>query len=515
MFKKILFISIICALDVSAQTFNWSSIEPSANLSWVSCYSGFECTRFSVPLNYSDDQEGSAAIAMLRLRSNFTGSDYLGPIFYNPGGPGVSGVDDLVGGTGAFLAGITPQFDIVTFDPRGVDHSTPAVTFFESDAERQFWLSAKTFDANSSSDALAVQVAQSKVIGQLAKDRDNGILAHVATDNVARDLLQMVEAYGEENLQYWGISYGSLLGETFATLFPDRIDRMIIDGVLDGSGWFSNNLTDQVLDIGVVLQGFFDGCHSVGPTDCAFYASTSDEIAANLNSLYDSIRVQPLPAYAGPSAAYGTVNYDYLRNVVVRALYSPYSLFSPLASALSALSAGNATEIYELIQPIPNSELCQITDADLPSANQFESELAVQCADGGVVNDTLAQLFDFMVSVNSSFAGEVATFRSGCVGWQVHPEHFKGPVGANTSHPILLIGNTADPVTPLANAQKISADFPGSAVLTQDSFGHTSFAASSSCTAAFVLAYFVNGTLPEPGTVCSVETPLFPSVSSA
>lgn len=170
-----------------------------------------------------------------------------------------------------------------------------------------------------------------------------------------------------------------------------------------------------MLDIEVVLQGFFDGCYSAGPTDCAFYASSSNEIASNLNSLYDSIRLQPLPAYAGPSAAYGVVDYDYLRNVVVRALYSPYSLFSPLASALSALAAGNATGIYELIQPTPNSELCQISDANLTSANQYEAEIAVQCADGGVVTDTLAQLFDFMLSVNSSFSGEVTTYRSQCV----------------------------------------------------------------------------------------------------
>lgn len=72
-----------------------------------------------VPLNYSETGQGSAAIAMLRLRSNLTGSDYLGPLFFNPGGPGVSGVDDLVGGDGALLSGIAPQFDIVTFDPRG------------------------------------------------------------------------------------------------------------------------------------------------------------------------------------------------------------------------------------------------------------------------------------------------------------------------------------------------------------------------------------------------------------
>ncbi|KAF9473631.1 hypothetical protein BDN70DRAFT_997551 [Pholiota conissans] len=80
----------------------------------------------------------------------------------------------------------------------------------------------------------------------------------------------------------------------------------------------------------------------------------------------------------------------------------------------------------------------------------------------------------------------------------------------NTSFPLLIIGNTADPVTPIAGAIKTSGSFPGSVVLTQDSLGHTSFAAPSNCTLAYVQQYFQNGKLPSPGVICPVTVPLFP-----
>jgi len=109
-----------------------------------------------------------------------------------------------------------------------------------------------------------------------------------------------------------------------------------------------------------------------------------------------------------------------------------------------------------------------------------------------------------------SFFGDTWRPRLGCSGWKVRAkERFTASWETNTSFPLLIIGNTADPVTPLWNAKKMSQGFKSSVVLTQDSLGHCSLAAASVCTVKAVRAYFQNGTLPKEGTICDVESRIF------
>ncbi|KAK0445894.1 TAP-like protein-domain-containing protein [Armillaria borealis] len=485
--------------------FDWSTIEPTSNLSWVDCYSDYQCARFQVPIDYSNEGGDKAALAVIKFSAQ-SETEYKGAVLINPGGPGGSGVTTLVSSGPLLASVIGNQYDMISFDPRGVGNSTPRAEFFPSKEEHSLWLASTnhfTWAVNTTSDQIPHLWASAQVVAELAKERDNGILNYISTDNVARDMLQISEAAGQEKLQYWGFSYGTVLGATFASLFPDKIERMILDGVLDMDGYYSGDWRNEVLDTEKDMQSFFDGCVAAGPDACEFYASTSEEISNKLDAIYQSLLTEPVPVIS-PSF-YGVVDYAVLQTAVKNALYAPYTSFSVLAEGLVSLAAGNGSIIYAMQATYDPSSVYD---------NSWEAEIAIACSDALNNTDSVADLFAYWDSIQgvSPFAVWLMTQRTGCSGWKFHREgRFTGPVGGNTSYPILLIGNTADPVTPLSMAHKTSSAFPGSVVLAQKSSGHTSSVASSACTSAHVQAYFQNGTLPDDGVVCEVETELFPT----
>ncbi|KAJ6534208.1 TAP-like protein-domain-containing protein [Mycena capillaripes] len=515
----------MCSVLLSSQAaldFDWTKVKAGKNLNWIQCYSTLQCARLEVPLDYSAPQNGVAGIAIVKFASTSPKSEYRGPILFNPGGPGGSGVDAIAESGAAFGAVFGEQFDIVGFDPRGISYSTPTVSFFKSDAERAQWqhpgVDSPYPSLNTSLDVIPMQSARAQLLGTLAKNRDTeGLLQHITTDNVARDMLRITEAFGFEKLQYWGISYGTVLGATFATLFPEKVGRIIIDGVMDGAACNDDptgNITNSMEDTDATLQTFFDGCAASGPDGCAFYAPTSAAIAANLTALGTSLLNDPIPVITNIS--YGVFSYTYLRNVMFTALYTPLTSFALLAQGLAELTTGNATLLYTMGEVAPfECARGSHTNPVQIRQNSNEASLPTACGDGSVVSDTVAQLRESYETGAklSSFWDMFGNWRVRCSGWKVHREgRFLGPMGAsNTSFPLLVIGNTADPVTPLSMARKTSGYFQGSVLLTLDAPGHTSIAAVSTCISTHMRQYFQNGTLPDAGTVCSADDELFPS----
>ncbi|KAJ7799978.1 TAP-like protein-domain-containing protein [Mycena olivaceomarginata] len=497
---------------LAKDNFSWESISPTEELIWTDCYSDNQCARLKVPLDYAHPDGASAAIAMVRIHSAVPhdSPSYRGPILINPGGPGGSGVD-LAIGRGALISTVVgPEFDVIGFDPRGIGRSTPRVSFFASRAERAVWTGEfKKQSLNSSADALPRAYAQGIVEGRLAGERDDGSLRFINTDHTARDMLRIVQAHGLEKIQYWGFSYGSVLGATFASMFPDNVGRLVIDGVVDSENYFATEWNNNLMDTDKAWMAFVDGCVAAGPNGCAFYAPTAAELSANLDKLYASLRARPIPVRTNTS--FGVVDYSTLRGAIFQALYRPYQLFPTLAGALADLAEGNATALFKMLETPAFECACD------PSQYRFESVgeagRAVLCNDGKRISpdyeDVLAHYQG--LSNSSGWADVWEHIRLPCLAWPEFPKnHFQGPFVANTSFPLLLVGNTADPVTPLWAANKMSHGFNGSVVLTQDSAGHCSLSGPSICTQKHIRRYFLNGTLPAPGTVCAVDAPPFP-----
>ncbi|TCD64930.1 hypothetical protein EIP91_003427 [Steccherinum ochraceum] len=499
--------------------FNWTTISPSEDLKWTSCYKDFECTRLQVPLDYSDPKAGDAAVALVRYPSPLSLNDegYLGPILFNPGGPGGSGVEVVLDRAKQFRDILGEGFDIVGFDPRGIGFTTPALYASKTKGEQGLFLNDFLPTVNSSESALGSLYATAQNLGHLAETLAGDVAPHVSTPVVARDMLSITKAHGRDKLQYWGFSYGTILGATFAAMFPDNVGRVVIDGVVDSETYYSAQWSTNLLDTDAGLFGIYQACVDAGPLVCRIYEKTADEIHARVQKLLAQLRTTPVSFYNETSGAYGVVDYSLVTRVIFTTLYKPYNTGERLTSVLADLELGNAEPIFQISETkiaqgyITDDCVCPSVPYETVAHIGRENMLSIACSDAPPVEDDLPTLkgyFEKMAEL-SMFA-ETWWPRIGCSGWRIQAkEQFKAVRETATSHPLLLIGNTADPVTPLWAARKMSKFFKNSTVLTQNSGGHCSIAATSQCTFSAIRAYFQNGTLPEEGTVCDIQSTIF------
>ncbi|GJE95986.1 alpha/beta hydrolase [Phanerochaete sordida] len=505
--------------------FNWTALTASTNLTWTPCFEAFgnlQCARLSVPLYYSEPSAGEAQIALVMSPSNFSAGDsnYKGQILFNPGGPGDSGVQLIVEGGEYFRSIIGPEYDLVGFDPRSVGGTTPVVSIFKNPAEALQWYSTYPENLNESDSSFGRAFAQADILGRLAVDRAKNVSEAVSSPTVASDMFSIMQAFGVDKLNYWGISYGTVLGSTYAAMYPDHVGRFIIDGVVNAHEWYTGNDTASLATSDAALASLWESCVAAGPTNCALYENSTELIAARVNKLIADVHVAPVPIYsdADPSAiSFGVLDYTTLVQVLYQTTYFPYSHASSFASALVALEAGNASAVFagSDTQAVDALSTCAFDTSKPYVANIMDVELAIACGDALNPNVSTVQqakeLYGEIVAQSPLFGPDAwPTLLGGCTGWSIRgKDRLNGSFVTNTSNPILVIGNTLDPVTPLISAKNMSVGFAGSVLLTQNSTGHSSWSGFSSCTAQAVAAYFANGTLPAAGTMCQPDFAIF------
>jgi hypothetical protein len=194
-------------------------------------------------------------------------------------------------------------------------------------------------------------------------------------------------------------------GAVFATMFPDKIERMVLDGVADTEEYFRGNITAELLDTDKAVDTFFQSCFEAGPDLCAFYDSSPEKISANLDALYEQVKVAPMPAIYGTN--YGIVDYGFLRETIYSLVATPYQSFQLLAEGLARLAQGNASLVFALNDSPLESSPCNCWTSD-PSINEVDAELTIICNDADVQNQTLEQWEDvFNAAANVSAYSEV------------------------------------------------------------------------------------------------------------
>ncbi|MEN3356368.1 MAG: hypothetical protein V7637_350 [Mycobacteriales bacterium] len=479
-----------------------------ATVDWTDCGGGLQCGTVAVPLDYRHPDADTISIALIRLPAADQ-ANRIGSLFINPGGPGGSGVA-LVRQAGATLQQLYGnRFDVVGFDPRGVGASTSVRCFADATQQALFYANEERFPVGSFAERRFE--AKLGLFTSACGARSGGLLPYLSTEFAARDLDRLRAAVGDERLTYLGLSYGTALGATYANLFPGRVRALVLDGVTDPTAYTGDVidwLAGSLADTEKVLTGFAATCAAAGPARCAL--AGKGDVRQRIARLLAKLRQAPVQVPDAPGVP-TLVSYQTTLGAIFSSLYSTV-IWQPLAAALVALERGNGLPLLQLFS----------ASAAPPSGdydNTADAQAGILCTDGTSPRDP-ARWPGFVrrLSRISPTGGPVLGWLNAlpCATWPARAvSRYTGPWNARTAHPVLLVGVTHDPITPLASARKLARLMgPSAVLLTHDGFGHSSFGQLSSCTLATAARYFATGALPAPGTVCTADEPLFPAPGS-
>lgn len=508
------------------------------SLAWAACDDpalleadpSFECAAARVPLDYRRPGGAKIDVAVAKLAATGPGPR-LGTVFVNPGGPGAPGRDSATFATPE----LRERFDIVGFDPRGVGASTPAVRCAATSEEASSLLNP-TFPLTGIQELTALTKAAQ---GASGCRRSATIASHMSTANVTRDLELLRRAVGDSKLSFLGFSSGSLIGQTYANLFPSTTRALALDGTLDpvrfttGRGVLEAN---QPLDyrlksyVGTdeAVSGFLAACADA-PGTCAFAgpgATTPAALRTKFNATLARVR-----AKNGVVVDLGngeeTLSYQDLIGLIYGELNAGIFTSQDLAGTLEAIDLASAGQTAR----IPSNDLAALIDAlrrwrtggggaVVEPYDNFQDAFSTF-----VCNDTVGPSLGATYALHARLADQqVSGFgpfwiytTAACASFPVDDDDaYFGPWGASTATPVLVLGNRGgDPSVRYANAVAAQATLGNARLLPVDMYGHTAYNLASTCVNEAVDAYFISLTVPPAGTSCGTDFGPFDPIEEA
>lgn len=350
------------------------------------------------------------------------------------------------------------NWDIIGFDPRGIYLSEPlANCSVGSDS-----MTARSVP-RMADDYYNAFISFGKELGAACEITAGGPLdagPHMSTATTARDMLSIVDAFAEtadgqvaakphKLLNYYGISYGTFLGQTFASMFPDRVGNVVLDGVVHPEAFLANYTYSAVNHLDGVLAAFFIWCYESGSSQCSFYAGSSPkDIYERFNQSFVQLDAQTAAAEAWSNATDIDSALLVLKVGLLTMADHPFEYFSVLPDVLVDLE--NALAVRNISAWTSQAEAIFGTPG-VEGANA-QWGIGVQCSDmeNRWYNKTLEDLRPLLADLDEqSIVGDIwIKGLLGCLGWSIEAtETFQGPFGGNTATPILFVGNTFDPVT--------------------------------------------------------------------
>lgn len=461
-----------------------SAINPKWNLAkfqnqelrWSSCYGGFECTSFKVPIDYNNLNGGVFTLQVLRRKATDQRAR-LGSLIVNPGGPGGSGVDYAYNADSIVSPALINKYDIVGFDPRGVNTSQPIRCLTDSEEDN--------FLAN---DGAAKDLAQVKVLVGAAKNFAKSCanaagskIGHYSTLETAKDMDILRRALGDKKLNFLGKSYGTYLGTLYAWLYPTSIGHMVLDGAVDPNV----SLKEQNL---VQAKGF-----DLALTD--FLRSQRKYRISDINNLISQAESKPLIGTHNRSMTSAL-----LITAIAASLYDNQDGWPKLEIALDqAIEKKNPNGLLSIAD-----DYSQRDSFGKYVSNENDISIMITCSDWAVTQTPESMLQDSRSFKNAAptFGPFLAFAGLPCKYWPAKPVAPKRALTNLKTPPVIVIGVTRDPATPYIWSQALSKDLPNSVLLTFDGEGHTGHGRGNLCIDSKVDAYFLSSQSPSAGAVC-------------
>ena len=451
-----------------------------APLRWEGCSQG-QCATLAVPLDPAQPQGPIINLALARVPAG-NPSARIGSLLINPGGPGVGGAKYARAVAQGLPAAVRDRFDVVGWDPRGTGGSTRVDC-----GDRLDYL----FDVDVAPDDAAEQAALEASGRRFAEACATGsglLLGHLSTGATVQDMDVIRQVLGDPQLTYIGFSYGTYLGARYAVQFPDKVRAFILDGALDPSLDVEATNVQQAQGFGQSLQAFLDWCDA---NRCRLRDGAPSARAA-----YDALRAR---IAAEPIRRSGRVLGPTHFNLAVAApLYAGASAYEDLAAALDAARDGDPGPLLDEFDSYVGR------DGGGRYDGEWAAFIATVCADGPQL--PLAEFPAVQQRAGAAapdFGAENVGFAFPCSVWPVPPEISEPePVSAPAAPPIVVVGTTGDPATPVAWAGALAAQLGSGVLVTVEGTAHTSLLEGSSCLDGIAARYLVDLVAPVSGTRC-------------
>ncbi|SEJ66583.1 alpha/beta hydrolase fold [Arthrobacter sp. yr096] len=456
----------------------------SQSVEWSSCENGLQCGKVQVPMNYAKPDSGDITLSVIKLPS--TGNK-KGSVLVNPGGPGGSGVDFVRdAGNTLFTEKLKANYDVVGFDPRGVGRSAPVtcMTDAERDAARE-----KVFRKNTD-DGLAAALAFNKSFADQCSQQTGEVLGLIDTVSAAKDLDVLRAVVNDAKLTYLGFSYGTFLGSTYAALFPDNVGRLVLDGAVDPSISNEELTAGQARAFERAIRTYVASCQQ--QNQCPLSGSVDNGVQ-EIRDLINAVDQNPQTAKDGRLV---TSN-DFVNGLILP-LYNDQS-WPALTQALEGAFSGDVSQMMRLADLGADRE-----PNGTYSSNSAFAFQAINCLDYPMVTDTEGMRAEEVRLIQDSptFGSFFAYGGVNCKDWPYKNTRTPAPVEYDGSAPIVVVGTTGDPATPLEWSQSLRKQLENASLVTWEGEGHTAYGRSNTCVSTAVDDYFVDGKLPQDGLKC-------------
>jgi pimeloyl-ACP methyl ester carboxylesterase len=451
-----------------------------------------QCASLQVPLNYADPAGRKITLALSEISATAPPAKRQGVLLVNPGGPGASGLSFAEEVDAGLAPSVAKQYDIVGFDTRGVGASKPALT-----CEPSFFSRPRPDYVPANAAAEQVLVNRAKQYAADCEKRYGWLLPYMTTEDLARDMDSIRVALGQRQINYYGVSYGTYLGQVYATLFPHQVRRMVLDSVVDPDGvWYADNIQQDYAFQGRMTAFFawiarYDSTYHLGKTEA--------EVNSTFNDAMRRLEAHPI---SGPSGA--LIGPDELNDTFLVGGYSN-SWWPYLAAGLSSyVRSGSGAELIPLYQQIGKQ-----------GENEFAVYNAVECSDVNWPHSWAYWNSDTRkVYAKARYETWGNTwFNASCAFWPV-----KGPAKPLHIHPsglapILMLQGTKDGATPYAGALVARKLLPSARLVVVQGGGNHGQSLSyppNDCVNGYLNRYLADGSLPSGSGLVNATCPALP-----